>query len=359
MRHLLLLIGGVIAAALAYLFFWPVSIEPVAWTPPPAPKLEGPYAINDALAKAERLGVDAGIGPEDVAVDARGSIYVGYIDGRLVRFDAQGGNPQMIVNTGGRPLGLDFDAQGNLIVADGVRGLLSLAPDGQLKVLATEAEAVPIKFADDVEVAADGMIYFSDASSKFSYWPAQGLDDILEHGGHGRLLSYDPASGKTTVLLGGLQFANGVALSPDDSFILVNQTGSYNVLRYWLKGEKAGSFDVFADNLPGLPDGITGDGRGQYWLALFSPRAEQIDAMADKPWLRKLALRVPRALQPKPAHHAFVLGLDSEGKVVHNLQDASAEAFAPITSAEPYGEYLYLGSLTAPAFARLPLPTSP
>lgn len=359
MRKLLLLIGAVILAALAYLFFWPVPIEPVAWTPLPAPKLEGPYAVNDALSKAERLGVDTGIGPEDVAVDAQGQIYVGYADGRLVRFDADGGNAQTLVNTGGRPLGLDFDARGNLIVADGIRGLLSVAPDGQLKVLTTEAEGASFKFVDDVEVAGDGMIYFSDASSKFGYLPYVGLDDILEHGGHGRLLKYDPTTQKTTVLLAGLQFANGVAIAPDDSFLLVNQTGSYNILRYWLKGNKSGSFDVFVDNLPGLPDGISGDDRGNFWLAIFMPRDAQIDSMAGKPWLRKLALRLPMALQPKPVHHGFVLGLDANGKVLHNLQDASAEAFAPITSAEPYGEYLYLGSLTAPAFARLPLPTSP
>ncbi|MGH8530988.1 MAG: SMP-30/gluconolactonase/LRE family protein [Nevskiales bacterium] len=356
MRNILLLIGAVVIAALAYLFFWPVPIEPVAWTPPPAPALAGPYAVNDALTKVERLGVDAGVGPEDVALDAQGQIYVGYKDGRLVRFDVNGGNPQVIVNTGGRPLGLDFDAQGNLIVADAVRGLLSIAPDGQLKVLATEAEGVPIKFADDVEVAGDGMIYFSDASSKFGYHPHVGVDDILEHGGHGRLLKYDPASGNTSVLLAGMQFANGVALAADESFVLVNQTGSYNVLRYWLKGEPAGSFDVFFANLPGLPDGITGDERGNFWLALVTPRNPAIDVAADKPWLRKLMMRLPKVLQPKPVHHAFVLALDSEGKVIHNLQDASHDAFAPITSAEPYGEYLYLGSLTAPAFARLPIP---
>ena len=358
MRTLLIVIGGLLLAGIAYLALWPVSIEPVAWTAPPAPKLEGPFAPNDALARAERLGENAGFGPEDVALDAQGRIYVGYHDGRLVRFDAEGKNPEDLLNTGGRPLGLDFDGQGNLIVADAVRGLLSVAPDGQLKVLAVEAEGVPIKFADDVEVGRDGAIYFSDASSKFGWGALSGLDDILEHGGHGRLLKYDPVSGKTSVLLGGLQFANGVALARDESFVLVNQTGSYNVLRYWLKGAKAGTFDMFFANLPGLPDGITADEQGLFWLALVTPRVAFLDSAAGKPWLRKVAMRLPKFMQPKPAHHAFVLALDASGKVIHNLQDASATSFAPITSAEPYGGYLYLGSLTAPAFARLPLPTN-
>ena len=44
------------AAFLAWLLFWPVPIEPRAWKAPPAPKLEGPYAPNDALAGVEWLG---------------------------------------------------------------------------------------------------------------------------------------------------------------------------------------------------------------------------------------------------------------------------------------------------------------
>lgn len=353
---LFLLFDALVTLALLYLFFWPVTIDPVAWTPPPAPTLEGAYAVNGALTKVQRLGEGVGIGPEDVAVDAQGRIYVGYVDGRLVRFDQQGANPETLLNTGGRPLGLDFDAQGNLIVADAMRGLLSVTPDGQLKVLSTEAEGVPFKFVDDVDVAPDGTIYFSDASTKFGYWPTVGLDDIMEHGAHGRLLKYEPGDGKTTVLLAGLQFANGVAVAPDESFVLVNQTGSYNVLRYWNTGPNAGSFDVFAENLPGLPDGISCNGRDTCWLALVTPRNAALDSMADKPWLRKLAFRLPHFLQPKPARHAFVLGYDLSGKLTHNLQDAGPNNYSPITSVEEVDGMLYLGSLNQPAAARLPVP---
>lgn len=345
-----------LALVIAYLCFWPVPIEPVAWQSPPAPALEGAYEPNDLLANVERLGEGAGIGPEDVDVDAQGLIYGAYLDGRILRFDPQGKPLDTFVDTGGRPLGLDFAANGMLIVADAKKGLLAIRPDGGLRVLSTESDGLPFKFTDDVDVGSDGMIYFSDASSKFGF--GEHMEDILEHGGRGRLLKYDPLADQTTTLLDGLNFANGVAVSQRADFVLVNETGTYRVLRYWLKGPKAGEHEVFIDNLPGFPDGISTGSDGIFWLAIYSPRAADLDRMSDKPWMRKLALRLPKAMQPKPAMHAFVLGLDEDGKVVHNLQDASAGAYAPITSVEQEGDWLYLGSLLQPSIARIksPLP---
>lgn len=344
-------IGLTIVGMLAYLFFWPVTIEPASWQAPKAPKLEGVYASNEALAAAQRLAEGVGEGPEDVAIDRNGNLYVGYVDGRIVRFNAQGENPQELINTGGRPLGLDFDGHGNLIIADGDKGLLALSPEGTLAALSTEANGVPFKFTNDVDIARNGKIYFSDASSKFGP-KMKARDDVLEHGGHGRLLEYDPQTQSTLVLLDGLQFANGVAMCPDQSCVLITQTGSYDIVRYWLDGEKAGSHDLFFSHLPGIPDGISSNDTDTYWLALFAPRNALLDMMSDKPFLRSMSMRLPDFLQPQPAQHAFVLGLSLDGTVTHNLQHAGAESFHPITSVEQSGNNLYLGSLTQPAFAR-------
>ena len=348
---------ALLLAALGYLLFWPVPVEPVAWQAPQAPALEGPYAINDALADVTWLADGEGTGPEDVAIDAQGMAYVGYDDGRVVRFDANGENPDLIADTGGRPLGLDFAPDGSLVVADAIKGLLRIGQGGQIDVLATEADGVPFRFTDDVDVADNGKIFFSDASSKFG--PAmKARDDIIEHGGHGRLLEHDPATGRTRTLLGGLQFANGVAMCPDQRCVLVTQTGSYDIVRYWLAGEKAGQHDIFLANLPGIPDGISSNGKDTYWVALFTPRNALLDAMSDKPFLRKVAFRLPEFLQPQPAAHAFVLGLTLDGEVSHNLQHVGEQSFHPITSVEQHGGTLYLGSLTQPAYARLSLATT-
>lgn len=356
MKKILALV--VIAALAAYLLFWPVSIDPVAWQAPKAPALTGPYATNTALGDSRILGANQGTGPEDVAIDDKGYLYVGYVDGRIVRFDPDGKNPDLIADTKGRPLGLDFDPSGNLIVADGYKGLLSISPGGAITTLSDSADGLPYGFTDDVDVDSNGIAYFSDASSKFG--PAMhARDDIMEHGGHGRLLRYDPGTEQAEVLLDGLQFANGIALSQNEDFVLVTETGNYRIVRYWLKGDKAGTHDIFMDNLPGIPDGISANGNGTFWLALFSPRNAMLDSLSDKPLLRKVAFRMPSFLQPQPVHHGFVLGLNEQGQVTHNLQDNSDNAFAPVTSAEQHGSTLYLGSLTEPRFAAYPLPNSP
>ena len=336
----------VLAAIVAYLAFWPVPVDPVAWDAPPAPALEGPYEKNDALAAVRRIAQGVGVGPEDVVVDAEGRVYTGYEDGRVVRFDMDGANPELVADTGGRPLGLVFDNQGRLIVADGYKGLLRVDENGRIEVLTTGVDGVPFGFTNNADVAADGRIYFSDASSRFG--PEMlAIDDIIEHGGHGRLLRYDPETKNTEVLLAGLQFANGVAVAPDQQSVLVAETGNYTIIRYWIEGERAGEHELFYDNLPGIPDNISSNGRDTYWVALYAPRNSILDAMSGYPFLRKVAYRLPAFLQPKPAPHAFVIGFSLDGEVTHNLQHVGKDSYHPITGAYEANGKLFLGSLTA------------
>ena len=354
MKKTLLTLLALFVLLVLYLLAWPVPVDPVAWTPPPAPALEGDYAPNTYLAAAERLDLPSGYGPEDVAVDSLGRLYSGLQDGRIIRMQHDGSNAETFADTGGRPLGLAFDSTGHLIVADAFKGLLSVSPEGEIAVLSTEAGGVPFAFTDDVDVGPDGVIYFSDASSKYDQHHYKW--DLVENRPNGRLLAYDLATGATSVLLDDLYFANGVAVSPDGAFVLVNETARFRVRRYWLAGPRHGESEVIIDNLPGFPDGISSNGAGVYWLALTSPRNPLLDTLAPHPFVRKMILRLPEALQPAPERYAFVLGLDGDGRVVHNLQNPSGEPFAIITSVEQVGEVLYLGSLSEPALGRIAVP---
>lgn len=346
-------------AALAYLLLWPVPVEPAAWTPPEPPPLAGVYEPNTRLSAVERIGDGAGFAPEGVAVDAEGRIYTGLADGRILRFEAGGdGAPVVFAETGGRPLGMEFDRAGNLLVADANRGLLAVGRDGAVSVLSTQAQddGRPFRCTNDLDVAADGTVYFTDASDKFPLEVYR--EDIIEHRPRGRLLAYDPAARKTSVVLDGLHFANGVAVSPDQSFVLVVETGKYRVRRVWLAGERRGQSEVFIDNLPGFPDNITSNGAGRFWLALITPRNRLLDRLLPYPFLRKVILRLPHSFQPAPARYGFVLALDSEGRVVENLQDPSGEGFAQISSALEHGGKLYFGSIGEDALGRLTLPSA-
>ncbi len=348
------LAGG--AAALAYLLAWPVPIEPVAWSPPPDPGYTGPFASNHRLDGIEILPIGDHHGPEEVVLDDRGRIYAATHEGRIVRLQPDGSDPRVWADTGGRPLGIAFDQDRNLIVADAFRGLLSIAPDGSVRELATVADGVPIRYADNVDVAADGLIYFSDASTRFSArelgtYPAS-LLDLMEHRNSGRLLVYDPASGATRTLLEGLSFANGVAVSPDGSFVLINETGEYRVTRYWLRGPSQGRTDTLIEHLPGFPDNITTGRNGRFWVALVSPRNRLLDAMAGSPLLRSMVQRLPAALRPKAVAYGHVIAIDLDGRVTHDLQDP-AGGYPLTTSVTETDDYLYLGSLVAPGVGRL------
>ena len=347
-------IGIILLLIIFYLCFWPVEIDPVVWEAQPAPLLEGDFAPNSYLQEAEIFGIGDGIGPEDIDVDTQGRIYAPFEDGRIMRYDANGQNGQEFVNTGGRPLGLEFDAIGNLIVCDTKKGLLSVSPEGRVTTLTTEADGVPFGFTDDVDIASDGTIYFTDASTR---WRIEDYrSDLIEHIPYGRLLAFDPETKQTRVIKDKLYFANGVAVSPDQSFVLVNETSEYRIQKVWISGEKAGQSEILMDNLPGFPDGISSNGKGIFWVAFPSKRKEIIDNLADKPFVRKMIMRLPESLQPAPDRYGFIIGIDGEGNVIHNFQDPSPESFSPITSVEEHNGYLYLGSLTYEGFGRIKAP---
>jgi sugar lactone lactonase YvrE len=346
LRRILLFFAALVAIVALYLLVWPVPISPQAWTPPTAPPLSGPYEQNSQLAHVLQLGIvppAQGFAPEDVALDTEDRVYAGFDDGHIKRLTGDDGHWEDFSNTNGRPLGLAFDANGNLIVADAIKGLLSIARDGSVTVLTTGAEGVPLGCTNDLGIATDGTIYFTDASSKFPL--TNFTADILEHGPNGRFLAYDPKTKTTRTLLRDLSFANGVAVSPDQSFVLVVETGAYRIHRLWLTGPRAGQTEIFIDNLPGFPDGLSSNGRDKFWLALVTPRDTLLDKLLPHPFLRKVVARLPKFLQPAPKRYSFVLGLDPNGRVIDNLQDGSTDCYAEIANVVEHQGSLYFGTI--------------
>lgn len=339
-------------AILLYLLLMPTKVQPVAWHPPPAPSLDsGAYAQNQKLKELEPVGAANIDGPEALLLENDGLI-TGLHDGRVIRTSLDGKVTKVLTDTGGRPLGLARHPNGLLVIADGVKGLLSLDAQGRLTPLTTLANGVPFGFTDDVAIDQSGhYAYFSDATSRWGY--GQDGEAIIEHGGDGRLLRYDFQTGKTTQLLDKLEFANGVTLGPEDAYVLVNETGAYRISRYWLSGPKTGTHDLFINNLPGLPDNLAFNGHDRFWVALYAPRNPLLDATAPYPFLRKMIVRALSVLPAPVEKRAFALGLDLDGKVIANLQDAGDGNYSPVTTVREYGEWLYFGSLKEQHMARL------
>ena len=355
MKKIIWTLAIAVLALGAYLSLWPIPVQPVRWNAPAEPGYSGPHAVNNKLAGLKLIPLGGEVGPEHVVLAHDGKLYAAVASGNILRMNPDGTAQEVFANTGGRVLGFDFDAAGNLITADSVKGLLAISPERKITVLADQVGGDPIRYADAVVVARNGKVYFSDASTRFA--PAQwggtfeaAVLDIIEQACTGRILEYDPASKTTRIVARGLCFANGVALSRDEQTLFVAETGKYRV---WKIAVAAANLDVsqgspqasvLFDNLPGYPDNLMRGQDGKIWLGFSGPRSKDIDAMADKPFLRAVTMRLPRALWPLPRAYGHVMAFTEDGKVVADLQDPSG-AYPESTGVTETADRLYVQNL--------------
>ena len=152
----------------------------------------------------------------------------------------------------GRPLGLDAYSKHILIAAVAQHGVMAVnTRTGRSWVLTDRLDGNLIFFPDALSVAADGTIYFSEASTV--YYPGF-PNDFLDGRAHGRLLRYEPATGTTRVVADDLYFANGVQVAPDESYALVAESFRTRLTRVWLRGARAGTTEQFGSWLINAPD---------------------------------------------------------------------------------------------------------
>ncbi|XP_028776675.1 protein STRICTOSIDINE SYNTHASE-LIKE 6-like [Neltuma alba] len=348
----------ILPVALAAILFWLDRFQPahfpadvMSWRIITAP------ARNDKMSEGSEAMAEGHVeGPEDVVYDAAtGVIYTGCVDGWIKRVTVKesAGDPavESLVRTEGRPLGVALHRNGELIVADSDKGLMKVTREGKIELLTDEVEGLKFKLTDGVDVAEDGTIYFTDASYKYGF--SEFMFDILEGKPHGRLVSYDPSTNHTTLLLPNLYFANGVAVSPDQQSVIFCETMLRRCRKYYIKGPKKGSIERFAENLPGYPDNIHYDGEGLYWIALSSSPTYSWELALRYPIIRKvLAMMLRYRVRPHMEKNGGVIAVDLEGKPIAHYYDA---AFSLISSGIRIGNHLYCGSLHYPSIIRLDL----
>jgi len=328
MKRLIIVCGSLLAAAALYLLAWPVPVDPVAWDAPTDQGLVDPFGPDDRLGRASAIDLGPHDGPEDVTSGHDGLLYATTKAGLILQIDGYG-KVREFADVGGRALGIETDSDGTFVVANAYTGLQRISRDGRVESLLSDVDGRPLVYADDLAIANDGTIYFSEASTKFGAQGSAGtyegsLLDIMEHGGHGQIIAFHPDEGQARIVIDGLQFANGVAISDDQSYLLVAETGSYRILKHWLLGPRAGETDVLIDNLPAFPDNINNGLNGNFWVGLVAPRVEVLDALSDKPFLRKIVQRLPASVRPKAEPYSHVFLIDGNGVVLMNLQDPAA-----------------------------------
>jgi len=318
-----------VAAIVLYFLAWPVPIEPLAWKAPTDHGLSGVFDPNNQLSRSRSIDVDPHLGPEDVALGHDGFLYATSHGGKILKISPRDQSVEIFATTGGRPLGIEVDYDGSLLVANAYLGLQRISTDGDVSNILTEVNGKPLVYADDVAVARDGTIYVSEASTKFAAESFGGtleasLLDIVEHGGNGLVVEFTPSTGVARVILDGLNFANGVAVSDDQQSLIIAETGHYRIHRLWLKGPQAGTSDVIVDNLPGFPDNINNGINGRLWIGFVAPRNRLLDKFSGNPFVRKMLQRAPAFLRPRPERSSHVIAITEDGQVLMNLQDPEA-----------------------------------
>jgi sugar lactone lactonase YvrE len=320
------------------------KISPQVWRAPAPPR-----ATPEPLPPLTVVPVN-GVGPEDVLVD-KGHVFTGVDDGRILRLTPDGRRLDLIADTGGRPLGLEWYPDGRLLVCDAKRGLLLVSRQtGEIEVLVPRGP--DLRLCNNAAVAEDGTVYFTDSTSRFEleYWKA----DLLEHSGTGRLLRRLP-DGTVEVLLSGLYFANGVALAPDESYVVVASTGSYRLDKLALPSRK---HTTLAENMPGFPDNIAIGSDGLVWVAMAAARVPALDlALRLPPVIRKAVWMLPEPLQVKDKRVVWVRAIDgADGRVVHDYRGVRSD-YHFVTGVREDDGVVYLGSLDERAVAYFSLPS--
>ncbi|MAL77769.1 MAG: ABC transporter permease [Sneathiella sp.] len=344
--------------ARAYLDPKPMKMDPVLEMGKMAPEFG-----SAKLGGATLLGVGEVDGPEDVILDRAGNLYCGTRDGRIMKlFAPDHTRVETYVKTGGRPLGLAFDAEERLVVCVAGMGLYRIAGPGQIERLTSQTKRSwtsieddrQIRMADDLDIAPDGRIYFTDATKRYEM-ETWGLD-LLEGRGNGRLLCYNPADGTTKTICDNMVFPNGVCVTHDGKHLLVASTWTCAILIFDLARMQDGP-RYFLRGLPGYPDNINRASDGGYWIALAGMRSPVIDlAMEDPGFRMRMAKRVP------PTNWLFgnlniggVLKSDRNGTIVDAYWDKPDGPLYMITSMREHHGSLFLGGVTNNKIGRIDL----
>ena len=317
------------------------SIDPARWQAPPVQELPEFGAAELTLEPVP------GGEPEDVVADADGNLWTGAQDGSIVRLRPDGSAPEVIANTGGRPLGLAFARDGRLLVCDSPRGLLAVdTSTGAVQTLVHSIGGRPLVFCSNVTETADGTVYFTESTTAFTV--GNYLGAILEARGRGALHRLEP-DGRLTTVVDGLYFANGVTPTADGSALVFAETQGRRLSKYWLTGPDAGNVTPLAVNLPAMPDNLSTGADGRIWCAMVTPANPVADRLAaGPPLLRKLVWRLPSRIQPKPESVVWVVAFDPDtGAAVAGMRTTHPE-FSMVTGVAEAGGRLWMGSIGSP-----------
>ncbi|HEY5561071.1 MAG TPA: SMP-30/gluconolactonase/LRE family protein [Clostridiaceae bacterium] len=164
---------------------------------------------------------------------------------------------------GNRAVGLSMDATGKIVSAETRTRAITYAEETQSKIITDSYEGQRLNSPNDVVVKGDGDIFFTDP-----YSTAMGDTRELEFNG---IFKVTPG-GKSILLADNLDRPNGLAFSPDESILYVDDTNYQNITAYHVREDNTLSeIGIFAtlDTKygTGAADGMKVDEQGNVYLA--------------------------------------------------------------------------------------------
>lgn len=355
MKRVILSISILFLLSFLLLGFSACQLKPLTWTPPIPPAFEGDLSLNQKLQNIQKVSLEGWFGAEDIIFDDEGNLYTGvhkgaadFSDGKILKITPKG-EAAVFYDAGSWVAGLHFDALGNLIALSHKQGLIRISPDQEVEILASHDEEGEAFFIPNgLEIASDGMIYFTNTSSKSPYTIKYGRKLILEARETGGLYQYNPQTNQIKKLIDGLHFGNGVVLSQNEDYLLIVETTRYRLLKYWLKGPQKGKKEVFVENLPGFPNGISIRPDGSFWLGFTTNRNQALDDIHPQKLMKQIVYALPEVFQPKQELFGMVLNLSESGEFLQALFDPSGQFVSEAGAVKEYAGKLYLGGDIVP-----------
>jgi gluconolactonase len=214
---------------------------------PPIPAEIEPYPVVAEIDFAE--------GP---IFDAEGNLYfVNYLRKGTIGRKTPDGTVSVFCETGGQVNGLKIDDAGRIIAADqGGKRLLRIARDGgRIEVLTDRFQGAPYNSPNDVCLDRAGNIYFTDPSDET---PDAPIGSVYRYDRHGNV----------TRLVTGLRYPNGLAVSPDQTQLIVAETMTNRILLYdFLAGGSLGQARTLYQFPNSTVDGVMFDEFDRLWVA--------------------------------------------------------------------------------------------
>jgi len=350
----------IVSSVLTMLIFSSCALQPLAYQPETIPSFEGQTQLNDKLLNSDKIQIDGWFGPEDILFDSSGNLYTGvhnadFSDGRILKIDPSG-KIEEFYNSGSWVAGLHFDNKHNLIALSHKQGLISISPEKEVTVLASSDEkGKPFLIPNGLDIADDGMIYFTNTSQESAYNIKYGRKIIMEMKPLGGLYSYNPETKQVKTLIEGTYFGNGVVVSQNQNYLLMVETTKYRVLKYWLSGEKVGQTETFINNLHGFPNGISLRENGSYWLGFSTKRNEALDKIHPKTGMKKFVYGLPEFMQPEAEPFGMVMNISKNGEIIETLYDSKGTILSEAGAVKEFNGHLYIGGDVIPYIGKYKL----